>query len=107
IATGIANTGSYAWMVPNTATTQARVRVTAHDNVCASGSDASDANFRIATPVIVATAGAGGSISPIGSVAVTYGTNQLFTITPDACHTIADVKVDGSSIGAQSTYTFM
>ena len=65
------------------------------------------ASFIIGTQTIVATAGAGGSISPSGSVVVTCGTNQTFTITPDACHHIAGVLVDGGSVGAVASYTFI
>ena len=55
---------------------------------------------------ITATAGNGGSISPAGEVVVAKGTDQKFTITPDSGYAIADVKVDGKSEGAVSTYTF-
>ena len=67
IATGIPNSGSFAWTVPNTPTTTARVRVTAHDAACGlTASDASDANFTIRNPIITASAGSGGTISPSG-----------------------------------------
>lgn len=55
---------------------------------------------------IKATAGAGGTISPSGNAAVLYGRNKTFTITPDNGYAIADVKIDGQSIGAVKTYTF-
>jgi Tfp pilus tip-associated adhesin PilY1 len=58
------------------------------------------------TPVITATAEYGGSISPSGAVGVTYGSNQSFTITPDAGNSIRDVWVDGVWVGEQSTYEF-
>ncbi len=107
IATAVANSGSYAWTVPNAPTTQARVRVTAHDVVCATGSDASDADFRIGDLAITASAGAGGTITPSGAVAVAYNANQSFAIAPaSTCYIIADVLVDGVSVGAVSTYTF-
>src|SRR5207247_1070415 len=64
------------------------------------------ASFAIKTLAIAASAGSGGSISPSGSVTVTCGADQAFTITPDACHTIADVLVDGVSVGGVSSYTF-
>ncbi len=106
IATAIPNSGSFAWMVPNTPTTQARVRVTAHDTGCSAGFDASDANFTIRDPVITASAGPNGTIAPNGPTSVPYGTNQTFTITPAACYSIADVLVDGGSVGPVATYTF-
>ncbi|SBW00614.1 exported hypothetical protein [uncultured Eubacteriales bacterium] len=58
------------------------------------------------TYAITATAGTGGSISPSGSTSVTEGNNKTYTITANSGYKIADVKVDGSSIGAASTYTF-
>jgi hypothetical protein len=64
------------------------------------------ASFSQNTHVIAASAGAGGSISPSGNVTVFEGGNQTFTITGDNCHAIADVLVDGASIGAVGTYTF-
>jgi hypothetical protein len=63
-------------------------------------------NDDAATFVIGASAGAGGSISPSGSVNVTQGTNQGFTITPASCRHIADVLVDGVSVGATTSHTF-
>lgn len=55
---------------------------------------------------ITASAGSGGSISPPGEVIVGIGGSQAFTITPDPGYHIDDVQVDGSSIGAQTGYTF-
>ena len=65
-----------------------------------------DASFSLDTYTITASAGAGGSISPSGAVAVNCGSDQTFTITPDVCYSIADVLVDGVSVGAVSSYTF-
>ena len=55
---------------------------------------------------IKATAGAGGSISPTGSVSVREGRDQTFTITPDKGYAVSNVKIDGKSIGAVKSYTF-
>jgi hypothetical protein len=55
---------------------------------------------------IDASAGSGGSISPSGSVSVLSGNNQTFTITADPCNAIADVLVDGVSVGPVASYTF-
>ena len=55
---------------------------------------------------IKATAGASGSISPSGSVSVREGRDQTFTITPDKGYAVANVKIDGKSIGAVKSYTF-
>jgi hypothetical protein len=55
---------------------------------------------------ITASATAGGSISPEGVVPVPCGGSQTFTIAADSCHAIADVLVDGVSVGAVSSYEF-
>ena len=55
---------------------------------------------------IEATAGAGGSISPSGSISVREGRDQTFTITPDKGYAVSHVKIDGKSIGAVKSYTF-
>jgi hypothetical protein len=56
--------------------------------------------------VISASAGANGSISPSGAVTVPSGASQTFSIEPDACYHVADVKADGVSVGALTSYTF-
>ena len=55
---------------------------------------------------IKATAGTGGSISPSGNVSVREGRDQTFTITPDKGYAVANVKIDGKSIGAVKSYAF-
>jgi len=55
---------------------------------------------------ISASAGANGSISPVGSVAVNQGASQSFTITPNAGYAVNAVTVDGASQGAISSYSF-
>jgi len=68
----------------------------------------SDANviFEPNTYTIKASAGVEGSISPSGIVTINPGDSKAFTITPNAGYHIKDVKVDGVSVGAVSTYTF-
>jgi subtilisin family serine protease len=56
--------------------------------------------------IITASAGTGGTILPVGAVAVGQGWDQDFTITPSGGYAVADVLVDGASVGAQSSYTF-
>ena len=58
------------------------------------------------THTIYASAGSGGTISPIGSVIVSDGVNQPFTITNNTGYHITDVVVDGVSNGIISSYTF-
>lgn len=64
--------------------------------------------YQEAVPVytITANSGANGTISPSGAVSVNGGTNQTFTITPNANYHVADVLVDGVSVGAVTSYTF-
>ena len=64
------------------------------------------ATFNIQRSTITARAGANGSISPAGAVAVGLGASQAFRITPNLGYRIADVKVDGVSIGNTSSYLF-
>jgi hypothetical protein len=64
------------------------------------------ANFAINTNTITASADSYGSISPAGAVSVAYGASQGFTITPNANYHVADVLVDGLSVGAVTSYTF-
>ena len=56
--------------------------------------------------VITATAGNGGTISPVGATNMVSGGNQTYTITPATGYHITDVFVDGASVGAVGTYTF-
>ena len=58
------------------------------------------------TWTITASAGAHGSISPSGSVVVIQGASQAFTITPDPTYAVANVLVDGGSVGPVTSYTF-
>lgn len=56
---------------------------------------------------ITATAGAGGTIDPAGAVLVASGTDKTFTITPNPQYGIRDVLVNGASVGATNSYTFV
>jgi beta-lactamase superfamily II metal-dependent hydrolase len=106
IATGLANSGSYAWSVPATPTGTARLRASARDAVGNTGTDASNANFTIDEWIVTASAGAGGSIAPSGPVQVVQGATQGFTISPAGGSVIQDVLVDGASVGAVTNYSF-
>jgi len=64
-----------------------------------------NATFAVATYSISPSAGIGGSISPTSAL-INHGGSQVFTITPVSGYTVADVKVDGVSVGAVSSYTF-
>jgi len=64
-----------------------------------------EAEFAVYTYTITASARNGGSLSPTS--VVECGGDKEFTITPDTGYSIADVKVDGLSIGGVSSYTFL
>ena len=64
------------------------------------------ATFAAATYTITASAGSNGSITPSGSVLVNYGGTQTFTIAANTGYAIANVLVDGVSVGAVASYTF-
>lgn len=55
---------------------------------------------------ISATAGTGGSISPSGHALVNVGGSKSYTISASSGYRILDVRVDGKSQGAKSSYTF-
>jgi hypothetical protein len=58
------------------------------------------------TYTITASAGTGGSISPVGLTTVNSGASQGYTITPLTGYQIQAITVDGSSVGSPGTYTF-
>jgi hypothetical protein len=63
------------------------------------------AEFAIDTYTVSTDAGSGGTISPSGTVTVAHGESLTFQVTPNAHHEIADVQVNGVSVGAVSSYT--
>jgi uncharacterized repeat protein (TIGR02543 family) len=106
IAGGLANSGTYAWTVPAVLTNSARVRVTARDAAGNSGADSSHADFAITGWTVSSSAGSGGTISPSGATIVGDGATPTFTITPSAGYHVQDVLVNGTSVGAVTSYTF-
>jgi len=58
------------------------------------------------THSINASAGKGGSISPTGNTLALETTSKTFTITPNAGFKIGSVTVNGTSVGAVSSYEF-
>ena len=60
----------------------------------------------VATFTIAPSAGAHGSISPATARIVAAGANATFTITPDAGYHVSGVLVDGSGVGAVTSYAF-
>jgi uncharacterized repeat protein (TIGR02543 family) len=60
----------------------------------------------VPTYTITASTGTNGTISPSGSVSVTGGANQTFTVSPASGYQVAALTVDGASVGAVTSYTF-
>lgn len=59
-------------------------------------------------PVITATAGSHGFISPAGATTISFGTNQRFALSPDTGYHIDSLLVDGVHIPDSTTsYTFI
>ncbi len=55
---------------------------------------------------ITASPQPGGMISPSGSNSVPHGSGRTYTIKANRGYHVADVLVDGKSIGARTRYTF-
>jgi hypothetical protein len=58
------------------------------------------------TFTISASAGAGGTINPSGTLSVSQGQTWTFSITADPYYRVTNVVVDGQSVGAVTRYTF-
>ena len=58
------------------------------------------------TYTITASAGVGGTISPIGITTLTTGSSLTYSISANAGYCINSVVVDGVNVGSISTYTF-
>src|SRR4030095_4032904 len=91
IATGISNTGAFAWTLPVLITNQARVRVRASDGTGNLGSDSSHTNFSITGWTVTASAGANGAIAPSGALVVADGATPSYTITPNTGYHVQNV----------------
>jgi len=62
--------------------------------------------FAIDTYTITASAGANGTVTPAGVTTVNYGATPSYTITPNTGYHIVDVFVNGTSVGAVTSYVF-
>lgn len=89
------------WSGACTGSGACQVFMDADKTVTAHFSESSTTQF-----TINASAGTNGSISPSGAVIVAQGGSQAFTMLPDSGYQVADVLVDGVSVGPVTTYTF-
>ena len=80
--------------------------VAASGSLTMNASHTLSATAQIMTYVISSSAGTNGLISPAGATTVNYGSNQIYTISPNAGYQVASVLVDGTSVGAVTSYTF-
>ena len=87
--------GAYTWWIQ-----------TANDYGSGPQSDTLSFTVTLTKHTIAATAGDHGSIIPSGVIEVDHGLDQTFTITPAAKYHVADVLVDGVSVGARALYKF-
>ena len=62
--------------------------------------------FAINTYTITASSGANGAVTPAGVTTVNYGATPTYAITPATGYHVADVLVNGTSVGAVTSYTF-
>lgn len=97
VTSGLSNTGSFAWTVPNLPTTQARIRVTASDGQT-QASDTSNGNFTIAasSPLVVTV------ISPNGGETMPAGTLRTITWAASGGTGALTISIDFSSNGGAS-----
>lgn len=60
----------------------------------------------LSTFTITSSAGAGGTVNPLGVTNVAQGSDQTYTITPNLGYDVATLTVDGSSQATSTTYMF-
>jgi hypothetical protein len=99
--TAVANThySFVDWSDSSTANPRTDTNVTANKSVTA--------NFTIDTFTITSSAGANGTISPLGDTIKDYGSSQVYTITADDGFSIQDIFVDLQGIAPAGSYEFL
>lgn len=90
------------YTLQNLAASTYYIAVTAYD----SSNNQSGFSPELVVNPLMASAGLGGSIVPIGTFFQSQGSSQTFTITPIAGYQVVNVLVDGASVGAVRSYTF-
>ena len=64
------------------------------------------ATFAVNTYTITASAGANGAVTPAGVSPVNYGATPTYAITPNPGYHVVNVLVNGTSVGAVTSYNF-
>jgi LysM repeat protein len=62
--------------------------------------------FAINQYTITSTAGANGTIAPLGATIVNHGSNQSYTVTPNTGYHVDSLLVDGANQGQLTSFTF-
>jgi hypothetical protein len=70
------------------------------------GSHVISAVFKPIILSILSSTGPNGVINPEGVTSLVYGSDYTYTINPDVGFAILDVIIDGTSVGAVSSYSF-
>lgn len=68
--------------------------------------DSGGSSGSVASYIITAGAGDGGTIRPAGQISVSAGSSKTFVVAPQIGYDVAEVLVDGVSVGEATTYTF-
>ncbi len=79
---------------------------TSHTFTNVTGNHYINAYFASSPHKITAGAGANGGISPAGSTAVTPGSDQTYTITPNSGFMVSALVVDGQQLSGATSHTF-
>ncbi|MFM7232842.1 MAG: FlgD immunoglobulin-like domain containing protein [bacterium] len=106
IATGLGNSGTYLWTVPDAPGGDLRVRATARDAAGNGASDASNSSFAISRWTVTASAGVGGSVSPAGTTGVVEGGSLTVGVTPASGFATQAIVVNGSPVALAPSVTF-
>ncbi len=113
--TNIAGGGSQTYTItPNPGFTvsalvvdgQQQAGATSHTFSNVTASHYINAYFAASPNKITAAAGANGTISPAGQTPVTPGSNQAYTITPNAGYVVSALVVDGQVLAGATSHTF-
>ncbi len=98
----VANAGYHIESVEVDGVNKGKIDIYTFDNV--KENHTIKATFVIDTFTITTKTNDGGSIT--GNTTVNYNNNTTFTITPNTGYGIVEVKVDGTSVGAVTSYEF-